>query len=97
MLITPSDVWSAGRPGYRSAMSDHGETHAVADSNATAAGAGSGRGGDLGAPSTKMPAEEPPSSPEERNNAVSGGGIANATEGDDPGPDLHRDGGHDDR
>jgi hypothetical protein len=73
-------------------MSDHGDTHATADSDATAAGAGSGRGGDLGAPSSKIPAEEPPSSPQERDDVVSGGGVANESESDDAGPELHSDG-----
>jgi hypothetical protein len=66
---------------------DLDDGHAIAaDSDATAAEAGSGEGGDLGTPS-KDPEEEPPSEPQERNEAVSGGGVANTTEGG-LGPDL---------
>jgi hypothetical protein len=58
----------------------------AADSDAKASDAGSGEGGDLGTPS-KDANEEPPSEPQERNEAVSGGGVANATE-EGLGPDL---------
>lgn len=45
-------------------------------------GAGSGRGGDLGTPSG-LPEEAPPSSEQEANEAVSGGGIVQpSTEGE---------------
>jgi hypothetical protein len=59
----------------------------AADSDATAAEGGSGDGGDLGTPSSDL-AEEPPSEPQERNEAVSGGGMANTTEDGEPGPEL---------
>jgi hypothetical protein len=48
-------------------------------------GAGSGRGGDLGTPSG-LPEEAPPSSDQEANEAVSGGGIVQpSTEGEPKG------------
>jgi hypothetical protein len=53
----------------------------AADSDAASAGTGSGEGDDLGAPS-EGPDEEPPSGQQERQEAVSGGGIADTSEED---------------
>ena len=53
----------------------------AADSDATSAGTGSGDGDDLGTPS-KDPDEEPPSGQQERNEAVSGGGMADTSDED---------------
>jgi hypothetical protein len=69
-------------------MTGEGDQAIAADSDATSAGTGSGRGGDLGTPSKDMPAEEPPSEPQERNAALSGGGKVNTTRDDEPGPIL---------
>jgi hypothetical protein len=65
-----------------------GDQAIAADSNATSAATGSGRGDDLGTPSKDLPAEEPPSEPQDRNEAVSGGGMVNTSEDDKPGPIL---------
>ncbi len=82
------------RPSYRDGMG-HDDSHDLdddaaiaADSDATAAEGGSGEGGDLGTPSKNPQVEEPPSEEQERNEAVSGGGMANTTEDDEPGPEL---------
>jgi hypothetical protein len=68
-------------------VSDQDEQAIAADSDATAAKSGSGRGGDLGTPSKNPNTEEPPSEPQERNEAVSGGGMANPAD-DESGPVL---------
>lgn len=57
----------------------------AADSDATAAEGGSGRGGSLGTPSG-LPEEEPPSRDQEENEAVSGGGVVSDPENDEPDP-----------
>ena len=85
---------NTGRPTYRGQMGrddshDLDDDDAIAaDSDATAAEGGSGEGGDLGTPSSNPQVEEPPSEAQERNEAVSGGGMANTTEDDEPGPEL---------
>jgi hypothetical protein len=53
----------------------------AADSDATSVGTGSGRGDDLGTPS-KDADEEPPSGPQERDEVVSGGGVADTSDED---------------
>jgi hypothetical protein len=53
----------------------------AADSGATSAGTGTGRGDDLGTPSEDAD-EEPPSEPQERDEVVSGGGVADTSDED---------------
>ena len=53
----------------------------AADSDATSAGTGSGRGDDLGTPS-KDADLEPPSAQQERDEVVSGGGVADTSDED---------------
>lgn len=65
-----------------------GDQAIAADSNATSAGTGSGRGGDLGTPSKNPDTEEPPSEPQERNEVVSGGGVVNESKDGKTGPVL---------
>jgi hypothetical protein len=58
--------------------------HEIEDENDAEPGAGSGRGGALGTP-TSDPDEKPPTSDQENNWVVSGGGLTGS--GDDEGPD----------
>jgi hypothetical protein len=60
----------------------------AADSDATSAATGSGRGGDLGTPSKNPNTEEPPSEPQERNESVSGGGMVDEAKDGKTGPVL---------
>jgi hypothetical protein len=53
-------------------------------------GAGSGEGGDRGTP-TGLPEAEPPSTPEEANEAVSGGGMVQPEAEDDAKESPERD------
>jgi hypothetical protein len=62
-------------------MTGEDDQAVAADSDATSAGTGSGEGDDLGTPS-KDPDEEPPSGPQERNEVVSGGGVADTSDED---------------
>jgi hypothetical protein len=57
-------------------------------SGSGAATGGSGRGGDTGTPSKNPQVEEPPSEAQERNEAVSGGGMANTAKDGESGPVL---------
>jgi hypothetical protein len=68
------------------AYDDH-DVAADASGSGAAIG-GSGEGGSTGTPSKNPQVEEPPSEAQERNDAVSGGGMANTTENDEPGPEL---------
>jgi hypothetical protein len=56
-------------------------------SGSGAATGGSGRGGATGTPSKDPAVEEPPSEAQERNEAVSGGGMADTTEDDERAPE----------
>ena len=59
-------------------VTGEGDQAIAADAGATSAGTGSGEGDDLGIPS-KDADEEPPSAQQERNEVVSGGGVADTS------------------
>lgn len=69
-------------------MGEDDDQAVAADSDATSAGTGSGRGGDLGTPSKNPNTEEPPSEPQERNEAVRGGVTVDEAKDDKTGPVL---------
>jgi hypothetical protein len=69
-------------------MGEDDDRSTAADSDATSAETGSGRGGGLGTPSENPNTEEPPSEPQERNEAVSGGGMVDEAKDDKTGPVL---------